>query len=64
MLLHGISFFSRIQKKVHIWSLQAVERWVGFNFSWSQWGGGALPYLAYTGMCRWTVYGFQNRVHN
>ena len=21
--------------------------------------GGALPYLAYTGMCRWTGYGFQ-----
>ena len=22
-------------------------------------GGGALPYLAYTGMCRWTGYGFK-----
>ena len=26
------------------------------------WGpGGALPFLAYTGMCRWTGYGFQGR---
>ena len=21
-------------------------------------GGGILPYMAYTGMCRWTGYGF------
>ena len=21
-------------------------------------GGGVLPYMAYTGMCRWTGYGF------
>ena len=35
--------FSRIQKKVRIWSLQVVERWVGFNFSWSGWGGGGTP---------------------
>ena len=26
--------------------------------------GGALPYLAYTGMCRWTGYGFQGLESN
>ena len=43
--------FSRIHKKVHIWSLQAAEQWVGFNFSWSRGVVEALPFLAYTGMC-------------
>ena len=31
-------------------------------------GGGVLPYMAYTGMCRWTGYGFRplcpKRVYN
>ena len=62
--------FSRIHKKVHIWSLQAAERWVGFNLSWSRGVVEALPFLAYTGMCRWTGYGFKglesstSRVYN
>ena len=51
--------FSRIHKKVHIWSFQAAERWVGFNFSWSRGVVEALPFLAYTGMCHWTGYGFK-----
>ena len=25
-------------------------------------GGGALPYMAYTGTCRWTGYGFWPRL--
>ena len=49
-------FFPRIHKKVRIWSLQAVGRWVGLNFSWFRGAGGNL---AYTGMCCWTGYGFQ-----
>ena len=24
-----------------------------------KWPGGVLPYIGYTGMCRWKVYGFQ-----
>ena len=27
-------------------------------------GGGVLPYMAYTGMCRWTGYGFCSQVYN
>ena len=26
--------------------------------------GGVLPYMAYTGMCRWTGYGFCSQVYN
>ena len=63
MLLHGISFFLESKRKS---TSDHYRQWSG------EWGltsvdpsgGGALPYLAYTGMCRWTGYGFQNRVHN
>ena len=42
-------------------------RWVpilsehGFDFCSLVWnrGGGVLPYICYTGMCRWRGYGFQ-----
>ena len=26
---------------------------------WGKGGGGVLPYMAYTGMCSWTGYGFR-----
>ena len=32
--------------------------WLG-NSAWDFFPGEALPYLTYTGMCRWTGYGFQ-----
>ena len=32
---------------------------MNFNISKMPLGLGVLPYMAYTGMCRWTGYGFR-----